>query len=118
MARVMGQRLDRDYPLWEYWLVEGLAEGRWALISKIHHCMVDGVSATDLYRVVFDLSPEPSPPVVDGRTVSAEPSPLWLAAQAALDMVLVPVREASALSGAWPTLAVPFGRQPTRCGPS
>ena len=49
MARVMSQRLDRDYPLWEYWLVEGLAEGRWALISKVHHCMVDGISG---YRPV------------------------------------------------------------------
>ena len=46
MARVMSQRLDRDYPLWEYWLVEGLAQDRWALISKVHHCMVDGVSGT------------------------------------------------------------------------
>ncbi|HUZ56884.1 MAG TPA: wax ester/triacylglycerol synthase domain-containing protein [Streptosporangiaceae bacterium] len=34
-----GSRLDRDYPLWKYWLVRGLSDGRWALISKIHHCM-------------------------------------------------------------------------------
>ena len=60
MARVMSQRLDRDHPLWEYWVIEGLAGGRWALISKVHHCMVDGVSGTDLYRVIFDFSPEPS----------------------------------------------------------
>jgi diacylglycerol O-acyltransferase / wax synthase len=100
MARVMTQRLDRDYPLWEYWLVEGLAQGRWALISKVHHCMVDGVSGTDLYRVIFDASPEPSPPAADDRTFSAEPSPLRLAARAALDVVLIPVREAAALSGA------------------
>lgn len=100
MAQVMGQRLDRDYPLWEYWLVEGLAQGRWALISKLHHCMVDGISGTDLYRVIFDASAEPSPPVADDRTVGAEPSPLELAAHAALDMVLLPVREAAALSGA------------------
>jgi WS/DGAT/MGAT family acyltransferase len=101
MARVMSQRLDRDYPLWEYWLVEGLAHDRWALISKVHHCMVDGVSGTDLYRVIFDLSPDPSPPAaVDEPAVPAEPSPLWLTAQAALDMVMLPVREASALGGA------------------
>ena len=100
MARVMAQRLDRDYPLWEYWFVEGLSQNRWALISKVHHCMVDGVSGTDLYRVIFDASPEPSPPAVDDRIVGAEPSPIWLAAQAALDMVALPVREASALSGA------------------
>jgi WS/DGAT/MGAT family acyltransferase len=107
MARVMSQRLDRDYPLWEYWLVEGLTHGRWALISKIHHCMVDGVSGTDLYRVIFDLSPDaPQPAPVAEPAVAAEPSPLWLAAQAALDMVMLPLREASALGGA---LANPGG---------
>jgi diacylglycerol O-acyltransferase len=100
MARVMGQRLDRDYPLWEYWLVGGLSEGRWAVISKVHHCMVDGVSATDLYRVIFDLSPEPAAPVADDRNASAEPSALSLAVDAARDMVLLPVREASALGSA------------------
>ncbi len=100
MARVMGQRLDRDYPLWEYWLVQGLADGRWALISKIHHSMVDGVSGTDLYRVIFDLSPEPSPPVADERVAAEPPSSLSLAAQSVLDMVMMPVREAAALTSA------------------
>jgi len=101
MARVMSQRLDRDHPLWEYWVAEGLAEGRWAMISKVHHCMVDGVSGTDLYRVIFDLSAEPSPPAAaDDRTVSAEPSSIELAARAALDAVVLPVREAVALRGA------------------
>jgi diacylglycerol O-acyltransferase / wax synthase len=104
MARVMSQRLDRDHPLWEYWLAEGLAGGRWALISKVHHCMVDGVSGTDLYHVIFDFSPEPSPEpspsAVDDRPVSAEPSAVQLAAQAALDAVMLPTREALALSGA------------------
>jgi diacylglycerol O-acyltransferase / wax synthase len=100
MARVMAQRLDRDYPLWEYWLVEGLAEDRWALIFKVHHCMVDGVSGTDMYRLLFDLSPQPAPPVADDRVAAAEPSPLWLASQAALDMALIPVREAAALGSA------------------
>ena len=96
----MSQRLDRDHPLWEYWVVEGLAQDRWALISKVHHCMVDGVAGTELYRVIFDFSPEPSPPAADERTVAAEPSPLELAAQAALDMVVLPARQALALSGA------------------
>ncbi len=101
MARVMSQRLDRDRPLWEYWVVEGLPEGRWALISKTHHCMVDGVSGTDLYRVIFDFSPEPSAPApADDRTVNAEPSAVELAARAALDAVVLPAREALALRGA------------------
>jgi len=97
----MSQRLDRDHPLWEYWLVEGLAGGRWALISKVHHCMVDGVSGTDLYRVIFDASLEPSPSAAaEDRTVRGEPSAVALAAQAALDAVVLPAREVLALSGA------------------
>jgi diacylglycerol O-acyltransferase len=100
MARVMSQRLDRDHPLWEYWVVEGLAQDRWALISKVHHCMVDGVSGTDLYRVIFDFSPEPAPPARADRPVSSEPSPLELAAQAALDDVVLPARDALALANA------------------
>jgi diacylglycerol O-acyltransferase / wax synthase len=100
VARVMSQRLDRDYPLWEYWLVEGLDEGRWGLISKVHHCMVDGVSGTDLYRAIFDLTPEPSPAVVDDQTVPPEPSDAALAAQATLDTLTLPVRDSLALSRA------------------
>lgn len=100
MARVMGQRLDRDFPLWEYWLVEGLAHGRWAVITKLHHSMADGILGTDLYRVIFDASPEPAPPVADDRTVDPGPAPVLLAAQAILDMVLLPVRGALALRGA------------------
>ena len=100
MARVMSQRLDRDHPLWEYWVAEGLADGYWALISKVHHCFVDGVSGTDLYRVIFDFSPEGSPPVVDDRVAQAEPSPVELAVRAALDTAMLPAREALALRGA------------------
>ena len=100
MGRVMAQRLDRDYPLWEYWVVDGLEDDQWALISKLHHCMVDGVSGTDLYRLIFDFSPEPSPPTVDDRVASAEPSPLELAVRATLSEALLPVRGARALVGA------------------
>jgi diacylglycerol O-acyltransferase len=100
MGRVMAQRLDRDYPLWEYWVVDGLEDDQWALISKLHHCMVDGVSGTDLYRLIFDFSPEPSPPAVDDRVASAEPSPLELAVRATLSEALLPVRGARALVGA------------------
>jgi WS/DGAT/MGAT family acyltransferase len=100
MARVMSQRLDRDHPLWEYWLAEGLPEGRWAFISKVHHCMVDGVSGTDLYRVIFDFSAEPAPGTPDDRVVAAEPSAARLAAEAALDVALLPAREAVALARA------------------
>jgi WS/DGAT/MGAT family acyltransferase len=59
-ARIFAQRLDRRKPLWEIWMLEGLSENRWALLSKVHHCMVDGVSATDLMTVMFDATPPPS----------------------------------------------------------
>ena len=100
IARVMAQRLDRDFPLWEQWLVEGLSKDRWALISKVHHCMVDGISGLDMYRVIFDLSPEPAPPAIDTRQVHAEPTGLALATSAAADMVARPARGAIALAGA------------------
>ena len=107
MARVMSQRLDRNYPLWEYWLVEGLSEGRWALISKVHHAMVDGVSGTDLYRVIFDLSPEPlSLMPADDRPVPAEPTGLLLLTGAAADLASRPVRGTLALTN---TLIHPGG---------
>jgi WS/DGAT/MGAT family acyltransferase len=56
-ARIFAQHLDRRKPLWEIWMVEGLSENRWALLSKVHHCMVDGVSATDLMTVMFEDVP-------------------------------------------------------------
>ena len=54
VGRVMSQQLDRNKPLWELWVAEGLDNGGWAVISKVHHCMVDGVSATDLMSVLLD----------------------------------------------------------------
>src|SRR6202042_676176 len=59
VGRVMSQQLDRTKPLWELWVAEGLDERRWALISKTHHCMVDGVSATDLLSVILSDQREP-----------------------------------------------------------
>ena len=60
-ARIFAQHLDRNKPLWEIWMIEGLSGNRWVLLSKVHHCMVDGVSATDLMTVMFDDSPGPTP---------------------------------------------------------
>jgi diacylglycerol O-acyltransferase len=82
MGRLMSQELDRHRPLWETWMVEGLANGHWALISKIHHCMVDGVSGNDLMAVVLDASPEGSPPVEDHWAPKPEPSPTELVLEA------------------------------------
>ncbi|MBV8430981.1 MAG: wax ester/triacylglycerol synthase family O-acyltransferase, partial [Solirubrobacterales bacterium] len=61
VARIFSQPLDRAKPLWENWLVEGLVGGRFALISKTHHALVDGVSGVDLATVLFDAEPHPAP---------------------------------------------------------
>jgi diacylglycerol O-acyltransferase len=63
-SRVMSQRLDRTKPLWEMYLVEGLEGDRWALISKTHHAMIDGVGGVDLMTALLDLDPDydPMPP--------------------------------------------------------
>ena len=57
-ARIMSQQLDRDKPLWEIWFAEGLAGNRFALVSKTHHSLVDGISGTDIMSVLLDPSPE------------------------------------------------------------
>ena len=78
VGRVMSQQLDRTKPLWEVWAVDGLEDGRWALLSKVHHCMVDGVSGTELLTVMLDATPEPSPPLVDNWVPQPQPSSLDL----------------------------------------
>lgn len=100
MGRIMSDRLDRDRPLWEYWLVEGLADGRWALVSKVHHCMVDGIAGTDLYRVLLDPTPEPQAAVPDDWRPGREPTPWELSAVAAADLARLPIRQIRGVAGA------------------
>ena len=69
MGRLMSQPLDRERPLWETWLVEGLEGGRWALVLKIHHCMVDGIAGVELLTVLLD--PEPARRAERHRAVGA-----------------------------------------------
>src|SRR5476649_147428 len=62
VSRLFSQQLDRDKPLWELWLVEGVGEDRFAIVSKTHHCMLDGVSGVDLATVLLDTEPDAAPP--------------------------------------------------------
>lgn len=80
-ARVFSQQLDRSKPLWELWLVEGLHDGRFAIIGKSHHALVDGVSGVDITTVLFDLDAEPQ-----GRPA---PPPPWLARPEPTDLKLL-----------------------------
>jgi diacylglycerol O-acyltransferase len=61
-ARIFSQQLDRSKPLWELWLVEGLTDGRFAIIGKSHHALVDGISGVDITTVLFDTEQEPANP--------------------------------------------------------
>ena len=74
-SRVFAQQLDRDKPLWEIYLVEGLEDGRFALLAKTHHALVDGVSGVDIFSVLFDTSAEPAAPPDPGRRWLPAPAP-------------------------------------------
>lgn len=77
-ARIVSQKLERGKPLWEMWIVEGLANGGCAMISKTHHCMIDGVSGVDLMTVLLDLSPKSEIHDVPGWTPRPQPGPIEL----------------------------------------
>ena len=91
-ARVMEQHLDRRRPLWEMWVVEGLEGDRMALISKVHHCMIDGISGVDIMKALMSLSPETrvvrAPPYIPRPA----PSGVELTAREALRWAGLPLR--------------------------
>jgi diacylglycerol O-acyltransferase / wax synthase len=96
-GRVLGQRLDMAKPLWELWLVEGLADGRWAIISKVHHCMVDGIAGTELMQLMFDLEPDATHEAPKEWTPRRSPSSASLVAEALSDALTHPARAVSSL---------------------
>jgi WS/DGAT/MGAT family acyltransferase len=72
-GRLMSQQLDRSKPLWELYIVEGLVDGGFALIAKIHHCMIDGISGIDLMAVLLDFTPEFE--ITESKPWTARPAP-------------------------------------------
>jgi diacylglycerol O-acyltransferase / wax synthase len=94
VGRVMSQQLDRSKPLWEIWVVDGLEDGRWAMLSKTHHALVDGVAGTDLLAVIMDLSPDAARPEHRSEWVPhAEPSGTELVVEAMENMVRSPYEQ-------------------------
>ena len=92
-GRVFSQQLDRSKPLWELWLVQGMERDRFAILTKTHHAMVDGVSGVDIGTVLFDLEPSPPPtPVEDEWVPQAEPSTTELITRAATDGATWPLK--------------------------
>ena len=90
VARVQSRPLDRNRPLWEMYLVEGLSGDRFAIITKTHHAMVDGVAAVDIGQVILDTSPEPRDTPEDTWRPAAEPSWAELVAGAVAETVRRP----------------------------
>jgi diacylglycerol O-acyltransferase len=74
-GRLFSQRLDRSKPLWEIWLVQNMSGGRFALIAKTHHALVDGVSGVDITTVLFDAAREPAPVPGPSAAWTAKPLP-------------------------------------------
>ncbi len=96
VARLFSQRLDRSKPLWEMYLVEGLEEDRFALITKAHHALVDGISGVDLASVILDSDPPPPQPgdEVMPFVPRPEPSPAELVRRSLGETVKLPLAAA------------------------
>jgi diacylglycerol O-acyltransferase len=90
VARIESRRLDRDRPLWEMYLIEGLERGRFAILSKSHAILVDGISTIDIGQVILDLDAEPRDTVTDEWRPRGEPSAAGLLADAVLDSLRDP----------------------------
>jgi WS/DGAT/MGAT family acyltransferase len=92
-SRIFSQQLDRSKPLWELWLVEGLSGGRFAIVGKTHHALVDGVSGVDITTVLFDVDREsgPSPPPrPEPWNPKPEPSDAQVLAEALVERAIHP----------------------------
>ena len=95
-GRVFAQQLDRDKPLWELWLAEGVEGDRFALLAKTHHALVDGISGMDIVSVLFDTSPEPAAPTDPGDRWLPRPLPsrAQLLGEALLERATIPAEVA------------------------
>ncbi|WP_153398527.1 WS/DGAT/MGAT family O-acyltransferase [Ornithinicoccus halotolerans] len=99
VARVQSRPLDRTRPLWEVYLVEGLEGDRFAVVTKTHQAMVDGVRGIELAQVVLDASPTEVTPVAQTWAPAPEPSSVELLARAAVGTATSPRRLVEGLRG-------------------
>src|SRR5207249_7993573 len=92
VQRVISRPLDRTKPLWEAYLIEGMEDGLMAILTKVHHAMVDGLAAIDLASAVYDFAPEPQILTPPRWEPEPEPSRLELFQEAIREQVTHPVR--------------------------
>jgi diacylglycerol O-acyltransferase / wax synthase len=78
-GRIVSTKLDRNKPLWELWVAEGLAGDRFAIIAKIHHCMIDGLSGVDLTTILLNVVPDSTIEEIPEWTPRPAPTPSQLA---------------------------------------
>ena len=99
-ARIFSQQLDRAKPLWELWMVEGLKDGGFALITKTHHALIDGIAGVDIAQVIFDLGPVPQdvPHPDEPWEPAPEPTTAEVLAAGALGALRTGARAAASLA--------------------
>jgi diacylglycerol O-acyltransferase len=100
LSGLISEPLDRSRPLWQLWVIDNVDADQWALFWKIHHCMIDGVSGTELLTVLFDDAPEPSPPVPDHWRPAGAPGTTALSLEVITDVAAASRRGLAALPGA------------------
>lgn len=110
VGRLMSRPLDRNRPLWEIYLVEGLARGRIALVTKTHHAMVDGRSAMDIGALILDVTPEPRQVEHEPWQPHREPYRFELVAGALSDLATRPLVAVDTVRGGVADLRALSGR--------
>ncbi len=114
VARIIARPLDRARPLWELYLIHGLENGYVAMLTKIHHATIDGLSGAEIMGVLFDLQPEGrEAPEPRGRGNGSAPSEVEMLARGVMGLPRYPLRMLRSLPRALPNLdATPFGNLP------
>jgi WS/DGAT/MGAT family acyltransferase len=108
VARIFARPLDRNRPLWTLYLIHGLPEGRVAMLTKVHHSAVDGMSGAEIMGVLFDLSPDGrpiDPPESSEKGPARRPSQLEMLGRGVAGIPRQPLRALQAATTTIPNLA-------------